>query len=420
MNKKGFTLIETVIYIGIVSIILVAVANFHFSLGGTASKLSTNIDTSRNSRIALSSIDYLIRNADGLLKNPNGYCSNNKQIFLYFEDDTYLPGNCVGDGGGIDISSYNDRVRISCIPNIDNDYFEACYGTAGNEYYLTSPTVLVSSTDGLLFDITEVEGFPNIETTLKVDSIATDQVYLTSTNTEVSSISLRNEQDNGLIAWWKMNNSSGVYQTLAKDSAGDHNGLCSSQILPGDGLINKSEGSFRFGSSNIDQCIIANSETLNLSESFTLSAWINPNNNSRMHIINKFDSDNYLGYAMYADSGLVYCVLCDGISCNHAQVPIASLLSGDNFVSCVYRRNNDGNNDLNVYSYEEGRIGNGSASIGTTDKILVNADKDLYLANDSIGGIDNFIGYLDEIKIYNRALNSNEIYALMSQGNIPY
>jgi len=86
----------------------------------------------------------------------------------------------------------------------------------------------------------------------------------------------------------------------------------------------------------------------------------------------------------------------------------------------VYRRNNDGNNDLNVYSYEEGRIGNGSASIGTTDKILVNADKDLYLANDSIGGIDNFIGYLDEIKIYNRALNSNEIYALMSQGNIPY
>ena len=61
-NKSGFTLVETILYLAIVAVLLTAVIDFHLTLGGTASKLGQNVDVSRNRRMALNSIDYLVRN----------------------------------------------------------------------------------------------------------------------------------------------------------------------------------------------------------------------------------------------------------------------------------------------------------------------------------------------------------------------
>ena len=91
-NNKGITLIETVLYLAIVAILFTALISFHLTLGGTAIKVSSNSDVSRNRRTALNTIDYLIKNADGALKDLDGECSDfvstPQSLFLYFEDDT--------------------------------------------------------------------------------------------------------------------------------------------------------------------------------------------------------------------------------------------------------------------------------------------------------------------------------------------
>ena len=408
--NKGFTLIETIIYIAIVSIILLAVVNFHFSLGGTASKLSANIDVSRNSRIALSSIDYLIRNADGLLKDVDSNCSTDNKLSLYFEDDTYLPGTCVGGGGGLDIDIEGERIILRCIPNIDNGYYGICNETVVNEYYLTSPNVKIPS-EGLGIIISEVSDFPNIEVNLTVETIATEQKYLIASNTETSNISLRNEQDNGLLAWWKMDD---VSSNPVLDYFGNNNATCSG-LINAPGLVNDSIAAGTVG--NLDYCEVIDKDSINFSDSFTLTAWIDPNDTSRGDIINKWDENNNLGYAMYTENNLAKCIVCDGNSCDHIQVYIASSVN-DYFIACIYNRNTGEDNNFNIYSYEEGSPGTGYASIGVTKTILVNTGKDLYLVNDSLNSSNNFDGELDEIRIYNRALSSEEIYALMSQGNV--
>ncbi|HLD54610.1 MAG TPA: type II secretion system protein, partial [Sediminibacterium sp.] len=71
-KTSGFSLVETIIYLAIVGILLVAVLNFHFSLSGTSAKLWAKINVSENRRFVLQTIDYLSRNSTGLLKDVNG------------------------------------------------------------------------------------------------------------------------------------------------------------------------------------------------------------------------------------------------------------------------------------------------------------------------------------------------------------
>ena len=59
-NKKGFTLVEAIVYLAIVGILLTAVVSFNLTLGNTAVKVGAGVETSRNRRIALNAIDYLV------------------------------------------------------------------------------------------------------------------------------------------------------------------------------------------------------------------------------------------------------------------------------------------------------------------------------------------------------------------------
>ena len=128
-------MIEVVFYLAIVGVLLVAIVNFHFSLGGTTTKLAANIDVSNNKRTAMNAIEYLIRNADGLLKDVDekscsDLVSNPPSLALYFDNDNYLPGTCVGSQGGavrLTASTTLDRIVMQCYPNIaNNGQYKAC------------------------------------------------------------------------------------------------------------------------------------------------------------------------------------------------------------------------------------------------------------------------------------------------------
>ena len=425
-NNKGFTLMESIIYVGIVSVILVSVAEFHFSLGGTTSKLAANIEVASNRRTTLNTIEYLIRNSDGILRDTEGHCSNftptSSRLALYFENDTYLPGFCVSPTGGgleIKVSTTTDRVILLCRPNIvDNGGHEVCAKPVGNTYYLTSPNVKVDNESGLRFSVSEVEGFPSISTILKVGSIATEERYLTAESEAINTVSLRNEHRHGgagLVAWWKMNEVDPVNSIF--DSARNHASFCEDGIVNAAGLINNSTSSNDF-QDGINYCKITDVDDLNFNDGFTLVAWIKRESDTgnRQDIFNKWDSSDKRGYGMYLASNRLYCVLCDGQQCVE---PYIDLTNNDksNFVACIYKKRD---NILWNYIYEEGDDSNYSATASTSvDMYLVNADKDLYIGNSRASTTTNsnyFIGSLDEVRLFKRALKAKEIEALQTQG----
>ncbi len=417
MNKKGFTLVEAVIYIAIVSILLVSLTDFHFTLGGTASKLSENIDVSRNRRIALTNIDYLIRNADGLLKDVNGDCSDftssPQKLSLYFEADTYLPGTCVSSGGGVNITVSSERVYLECLPNITyNGEYEACDTSASNTYYLTSPTVKVNNSD-LSFATSTVNGFDNIATTLTVNSKLSEPVHLTASSAATSTISLRNQQDNGLIAWWKMDDAAPI--TAITDTIGNHDHSCSGSVSSAAAVIDGSTNSFSFGSSS-DYCQITDTDDLNFTDSFTLTAWVDRDSNStdRKEIVNKYHSSDGIGYSMYINNNELRCIICNGDTCSSFLLALDYHTDKADFVSCVYDKN--AGKVIN-HVYQEGDTMPGSKLETSSSAILVNTSNNLFIGSESATGAYYFPGDIDEVRIYNRALTDNEIYALQSQGD---
>lgn len=65
-SKKGFTLIEAIIYIGIIGLFLATMVRFVFSIGGIKNKVYAQQEVQANTRIALETISQRIKSADGI------------------------------------------------------------------------------------------------------------------------------------------------------------------------------------------------------------------------------------------------------------------------------------------------------------------------------------------------------------------
>lgn len=422
-NKKlaGFSLAETIIYLAIVAILLVAVLNFHFSLSGSSAKLWAKINVSENRRFVLQTIDYLSRNAQGLLSDINGYCTTSSTLAFYFADDTYLPGTCVESGGGVKISSENNRVKLTCYPNISNNgQYNACASAAGNSYWLSSPLVSLAA-NGLLFTTstaTSTSGtFLNLEANLTFINIANNQTELLATSTATSTITLKNQQPDALVAWWKMND---AVDTTAVDSKNDHNADCRSPLVQQTALVNGSGYAFDFEDGDGASCNIENTtnQELNISSQFTLAAWVKPESLSvgvNDYILSKQNPGTYLGYAMWIRNNQLNCGICDSNSCIEKAETTASITAGNTYhLACIY---NSGTDKMKLYVFQEGVGGLGTTTSDLTEN-LVNYSGNLYISADSLAAGYYFDGLIDEARLYSRALNDSEIWALQSQGAI--
>ncbi len=418
-NQSGFSLVEMVLYLAIVSILLVAVVDFNLTISGTASKLGANIKTSQNRRATLSVIDYLVRNSDGLLKDVNGFCLTSTTLALYFNDDTYLPGTCVENGGGVKITTVNNRVQMSCYPNITNNgQYGACASTVANTYYLSSPEISIASNNGLIFSTSTAtstfSGFMNINTFLTFTNISGGQTELEAVSTASSTITLRSSQADGLLAWWKFDD---ISDTSALDSKNSHDADCRDVVSQTTPLVRGSNFSFDFERDNNASCYNTDSD-FNISGPFTISAWIHPESlstdSSNDFIINKQNTASYLGYAMWVKDERFYCGICDGSVCVEDYEQGGRVYVGETYhLICSYDPSLD---QMKLYNFQEG-VGNlGTTTIAVTQN-LVNYNGDFYIANRG-GDTVNFDGLIDELRIYNRQLSDQEVWALQSQGAI--
>lgn len=418
VSLTGFTLLEAIIYLAIVGVVISSVVDFAVTMGNTTTKMSANIEASRNRRFALTTVNYLVRNADGLLKDVNGDCSNfgvNPPVLaLYFDDDNYLPGYCVERGGGVKITVVNNRLKMTCYPNIaNNGQYNACTASAGNEYFLTGPEVIVTN-NNLDFSTstasTTANSYTSVSTHIKVTMPSADQISLRASSEATSTANMRNEQPNGLISWYKFDETD---TSSALDSISGYNLTCSGTGGPSSvaGLVDGSSKAFTFNPADTDLCYVDNPEKFNFGTSFSISAWIKTAapDASEHAIINKYNGASK-GYYLFnnEDAGQLIFILCNGTTCSN--ILDAGYILEDATVyhiMVVYDKPSD---TAQMFVYEKG-VGNISTTTAHNLPFLVNDSTANY---PRIG--DNFAGTIDEMRLYNRALSNSEVWALQSQG----
>ncbi|OGY93536.1 MAG: hypothetical protein A2406_02800 [Candidatus Komeilibacteria bacterium RIFOXYC1_FULL_37_11] len=423
LNKKGFSLVEAIIYLAIVGILLTAVISLHLTLGGTSSKLVNNILASRNRRVSMGAMNYLVKNSDGLLKDLSGDCSSfgatPPVLALYFEDDNHLPGTCVESGGGVRIAVADKKISLTCYPNMSgNGYYQNCSTSvypAGNVYYLSSDDVAVLN-NSLAFSTSTSSSTANnflaLTTHLSVGTFAGQQARLTATSTATSTVILRNEEASGLISWYKMDASPGY----TVDSKGPNNLQCAggSGVT---GLINGSTNAFDFEASSGDPaCFDVSPQSFYFNNAFTITAWVKEESSGVDRQILGISDYTNRGYSFYIDNAYPMLRIGDSSTYTDYNGTGTAMTTATVYnVAATYDLNN---NKIVLYVYQNG-IGGVATTTFTTAATLTNSYSSLFISDDAsetAGTDENFDGVIDEVRVYNRALTPQEIWAIQSQG----
>ncbi|MBU1203276.1 prepilin-type N-terminal cleavage/methylation domain-containing protein [Patescibacteria group bacterium] len=426
-NQKGISIIETIIYLAIVGILLTAVVNFYLTLANTSSKLAANVDVSRNRRVALSAVDYLMANSDGLLKDTDGYCSDfgasPPSLALYFNNDNYLPGNCVETGGGVRITVDDRRLAMTCYPNMNgNGHHKNCDTTvypAVNTYYLTSMDVDILN-GSLVFSSSTATSTSNpytsVTTLLSVGTLSGGQINKRATSTASSTVVMYSEPPSGLVSFWSFEEGSGTTPTDYQDSNDLTCAPGGSEAAYITGIVDGSSYGLDFEATNSNLCTPTsptNPNNLNFSDQFTISSWMKPESlPTEGDIVAKETGASNLGYKLWINSsGDVYCRVYDSTASQDTNTSATVAADGSIYlVTCVY---DYPNNRFQVYVYKKANSGVATSTSPGTVLNLVNDSGDF---NVSLGSAA-FDGIIDDLRIYNRALSEAEIWALQSQGD---
>lgn len=412
-NTKGFSLVEMVVYLAIVSILLTAVVSFHLTLGGTADKLSSNVLASRNRRVALGAIDYLVKNSDGFLKDVAGDCSNFGNtppvLALYFSDDTYLPGTCVGTGGGVRISVTDKKVSLTCYPNMaGNAYYQNCDTSvhpAGNTYYLTSPDVAVLNSS-LSFATSTATSTANsflaVTTNLSVGTHSNNQIRLMATSTATSTVILRNEQSSGLISWWALEGGSGTDLQSSNDIS-----CTNSPATATPGLVSGSSDALDFEDSSSQYCTASDDASLNFNDTFSITAWVREESSGADKAVVQKNDASSKGYGFFVDNGQAMLRIYDSSISGDYNSTYTMTPGTVYHIAATYDLAND---EAILYVYQKAVGGVATTTLNSL-KTLVN-----YSGSLNWSSANYFDGVIDDVRIYNRVLTPQEIWALQSQG----
>jgi len=414
-KQLGFTFIETVIYIAIVGIVLVAIVSLHLTIGETSAKLANNIDVSRNRREALQAIDFLVRNADGLLKDVNQDCSDFDAsppvLSLYFEDDTYLPGTCVESGGGAEITVSSGRLILNCYPNIaNNGQYQACSASLGNTYYLTDPLVNVAN-DGFSLSTSTVtstiSGFLGVTTHLIVTQTSFEDTRLQATSTATSTSVARNEKVSGLVGWWRLDDDDG---SAAVDMTGNNDWICSPAATPAAlPLHSASTDSFAMIEASSATCYMPDDPLINFDDQFTLSTWLYPVSYSSGDIyLFRKRMGNY-GYGMYLTDTDHYvgCEVCNSSSCSQFESTYVVDELAYHHITCSYDYPND---TMTIYAFQRFSADRATTTFSSLP-LLINTTSSLGISTSTL-----FNGYMGDVRFHNRVITPEEINAMRSGG----
>src|SRR5262249_36769691 len=215
-----------------------------------------------------------------------------------------------------------------------------------------------------------------------------------------------------LVAYWKFDEGNG---TTISDASGNGN---TGTLVNGPQWTNGVSGKALYFDGIASNVAVLNSTSLDLPNSFTFSAWVNPavaQSNFTAAISKNSSSDHV--YFLYATSG--------GSYCGGTGFPLAGAnIAGSQDIVC-----SASGVPLNTWShltstYDGSTLRfyvNGSLSQSVTASGTIESGTGTFQIGASQWG-EYFNGLIDEVRIYNRALSDTEIQAIYQQTavNIPF
>ncbi|RLI21210.1 hypothetical protein DRO54_04330, partial [Candidatus Bathyarchaeota archaeon] len=269
---------------------------------------------------------------------------------------------------------------------------------------LTADEIRFSDADGAALNYF-TEAFP-AKVWVKVPYIptGTKEIYLYYGNTDAKSASNYDNtmtknfggriSTDGLVGYWRMNEASG---TTAADSSGSGNAgtIHGGSALKFDGVD--------------DYVEVPDSDSLDITDAITVSAWVKLASWNDSHIISKRTSftDNK-GYFLRTDkpSDTIYFIVGNGAS--QSNSPLASI------------EVNKWSHIVGTYDGEKIRMFKNGNEIETGTDFSGNLvyDADISLIIGKRFDSSSFKGTIDEVRIYNRALEPDEVTALYQGGAV--
>lgn len=241
-----------------------------------------------------------------------------------------------------------------------------------------------SITDGNYIRLVNVQAVLPNSASLGKDKAFTTSVYLRTGQ--------GSSCDSGLVGWWKLDDSSG---TTATDSSGNgNNGTLVNMDPPTDWISGQVGGALDFDGGN-DYVNCGNGESLDITGDITIAFWLYLDNfGSEPDIITK---GNYTqSYSVWINSsGQIRFAL------NNDRLTSNSTLSTGTWYHVAVTR--EGSERKIYIDGEEDESDTYGSAIGTTTG-------DMTLSSSSY----SLNGRLDDVRIYNRALDANEVAQLTS------
>ena len=204
--------------------------------------------------------------------------------------------------------------------------------------------------------------------------------------------------EDGLVGYWAFEETEG--DTASDLSGNGHDGTLMGNPQRVDGYFG---GGLEFDGDG-DEVNVPFHEDLN-QETFTISAWANVAQGSAGHraVLSARDDGPQSGYIFYAVPNNTWQFWTGGGGWNSVQGPAVNLSNWDHLAG-VYA---DGNQKF----YVNGEL------VGERDSALtVNSEQEFLIgagANETANHNFHFRGMIDEVRVYDRALNADEIASVM-------
>jgi hypothetical protein len=205
---------------------------------------------------------------------------------------------------------------------------------------------------------------------------------------------------NGLVGWWPFNGN-------ANDESGNGNNgtLIGSPALTTDRFGNQNQAYSFNNTHNYINC--GNGSSLNFNGPFTMSAWVKTASNySNCGILGRWNNapGSYEHYLLYLSLGKVTGAV--GLPNTYANATF-------NFFDNMWHLYNILYDGISVKVYIDGTLASQQLFSGT----LNNVSQDFLIASYSLNAAQAFVGEMDDISIYNRALTQTEITNLYNAPN---
>ena len=237
-------------------------------------------------------------------------------------------------------------------------------------------------------------------TTYYYQVMATNTDGTSSATNVASATTFPSYTENGLVAFWRMDETGGG--TVSDSTAASHTGTINGEAAIATGYINN--GVNFHGNGEASNISVADTSDLEFTaaQSFTVSAWINPSTvtgKEETIIAKSRDTGNYYGIWLNTSGQWVF------------RGPGGDVTSGSTTVSQgtwthVAVVQNGAANTRTIY-VNGLATGSGAAQAG-------NGTGAFWMAQQNVSGSpESFVGTLDEVRVYNRALAASEITNLM-------